>query len=250
MDIICSPIEIRVLGALVEKELTTPEYYPLSLNSLVAACNQKSNRDPVMECTEDDVVLAIESLRGKNLAWQLNTAGGRVAKFEHNLPARLKILVADQLTEQENNSDAESVSPKNTEFNLLKREIAVLCVLMLRGPLTIGEIRGCTGRMYEFKDLSEVEESLQKLGSVSGGGFVVKLDREPGRKESRYHHCFCGIPQQKKPAFETAVPSQALIAAPGTSADRILKLEQTVAELKEALTSVKKDLEDFKKKFE
>jgi len=242
MDIICNPIEVRVLGALVEKELTTPEYYPLSLNSLVAACNQKSNRDPVMELSEDDIILAIESLRGKNLAWQLNSAGSRVPKFEHNLPARLKIMVADELEEQKHNADADQASVKSVEFNLLKREIAVLCVLMLRGPLTIGEIRGCTGRMYEFKDLSEVEEALQKL---NGNGFAAKLDKEPGRKENRYHHCFCGKPQVK-----TAVAETMVIAASGTTADRVLTLEQKVADLGQELTNVKKDLEDFKKKFE
>ena len=140
MDIILSPVEARVLGSLVEKELTTPEYYPLSLNALTAACNQKNNRDPVMSLTADDVTMALESLRGKNLAWQLSTAGGRVPKFEHNLPARLAIAAQDA----QGNADAsEENAPatRSVAANMLRPELAVLAELLLRGPLTAGELR-------------------------------------------------------------------------------------------------------------
>jgi uncharacterized protein len=252
MDIVLSPVEVRVLGALVEKELTTPEYYPLSLNSLVAACNQKSNRDPVMTLTDDDVTMAVGSLRGKNLAWQLNTAGGRVPKFEHNLPARMRILagsVQADLPETDADATNDQKDAKAAEFNLLRREIAVLCVLMLRGSLTVGEIRGCTGRMYPFTGLPDVEESVNKLSSA---GFIAKLPREPGRKENRFCHCFSGEPS---PAAETAAPTAQprtlqYVIPPGTVADRVLQLEHTVTQLTEELSEVRQAFEEFKKKFE
>jgi uncharacterized protein len=253
MDIILTPVEVRVLGALVEKELTTPEYYPLSLIALVAACNQKSNRDPVMTLTSDDVTVAIESLRGKNLAWQLNTAGGRVPKFEHNLPARLKILGeaaaanAMESSVEVPEADGGPENAKAVELNLLRREISVLCVLMLRGPLTIGEIRNCTGRMFQFKDLPDVEECLTGL---SGSGLVVKLPRVPGTKENRYQHCFSGEPvAAAKPALGS--PAQTLpVVVPGTVADRVLQLEQKVIQLTNDISGIRQAFEDFKKKFE
>jgi uncharacterized protein YceH (UPF0502 family) len=255
MDIVLSPVEVRVLGSLVEKELTTPEYYPLSLIALVAACNQKSNRDPVMTLTEDDVAMAVDSLRGKNLAWQLNTAGGRVPKFEHNLPARLKILSAAAAQEKMQDvgdavvpdAAAEQENSKTVEFNLLRREISALCVLMLRGPLTIGEMRNCTGRMYQFKDLPDVEDCVGKL---SAAGFVVKLPRRPGTKESRFCHCFSGEVAAQPAAVATALPSAQPVVQPGTVADRVVQLEQKVAQLTEDITGVRQAFEEFRKKFE
>ena len=232
MDIVLTPVEVRVLGSLVEKELTTPEYYPLSLIALVAACNQKSNRDPVMTLTSDDMTMAIDSLRGKNLAWQLNTAGGRVPKFEHNLPARLKILTEAAQEDASHNesasgiTDGEPGNAKTVEFNLLRREIAALCVLMLRGPLTLGEIRGCTGRMHQFKDLRDVEECLARL---SGAGFVAKLPRLPGTKENRFVHCFSGEPPAAAQPAAAAAPAAAQVVQSaiqsGTVADRVLQFE-------------------------
>lgn len=262
MDIVLSPVEVRVLGSLVEKELTTPEYYPLSLIALVAACNQKSNRDPVMTLTSDDVAMAIESLRGKNLAWQLNTAGGRVPKFEHNLPARLKILseaVKETLAQNENaaevpgapaDADAERGNSKAVEFNLLRREIAVLCVLMLRGPLTAGEIRNCTGRMYQFKDLPDVEECLARL---CGAGLAAKLPRAPGTKENRFHHCFSGelvVTAVQPAAGAPAAQPQQPVIQPGTVADRVVQLEQKVAQLTNDISGIRQVFEEFRKKFE
>jgi uncharacterized protein len=262
MDIVLTPVEVRVLGSLVEKELTTPEYYPLSLIALVAACNQKSNRDPIMTLTSDDVAMAIDSLRGKNLAWQLNTAGGRVPKFEHNLPARLKILTeaAQEIAAHNEttsggldaaaDADAQQGSAKTVEFNLLRREIAALCVLMLRGPLTLGEVRGCTGRMYPFKDSADVEECLARL---SGAGFVAKLPRLPGTKENRFCHCFSGEPTAKAapPAAvgPAAEPPQPAVQS-GTVADRVLQLEQKVVQLTNDISGVRQAFEDFKQKFE
>jgi uncharacterized protein YceH (UPF0502 family) len=249
MDIVLSPVEVRVLGSLVEKELTTPEYYPLSLNSLVAACNQKSNRDPVMTLTDDDVTMAVGSLRGKNLAWQLNTAGGRVPKFEHNLPARMKILagsVQADLPQTDADATGDRKDAKAAEFNLLRREIAVLCVLMLRGPLTVGEIRGCTGRMYPFTGLPDVEESVNKLSSA---GFIAKLPREPGRKENRFCHCFSGAPSQSA-ADTPAVAADQQVILPGTVPDRIVQLEQKVVKLTEEIVVLRQAFEEFRKKFE
>lgn len=267
MDIVLSPVEVRVLGSLVEKELTTPEYYPLSLVALVAACNQKSNRDPVMTLTNDDVTMAVDSLRRKNLAWQLNTAGGRVPKFEHNLPARLKIL--SQATQDAQPKDMnEAIGPdslqdapqdapsehaagaKAIEFNLLRRKIAVLCALMLRGPLTVGEIRSCTGRMYPFKDLADVEECVGKL---SGAGFVAKLPRSPGTKENRFCHCFSGEPAIQPGAASAhppaSQPAQSIVQ-PGTVLDRVVQLEQKVTQLTDDISGIRQAFEEFKKKFE
>jgi uncharacterized protein YceH (UPF0502 family) len=249
MDIVLSPVEVRVLGSLVEKELTTPEYYPLSLNSLVAACNQKSNRDPVMTLTDDDVTMAVGSLRGKNLAWQLNTAGGRVPKFEHNLPARMKILtgsVQADLPQTDTDATGDQKDAKAAEFNLLRREIAVLCVLMLRGPLTVGEIRGCTGRMYPFTGLPDVEESVNRL---SGEGLVAKLPREPGRKENRFCHCFSDVTSQSA-ADTPAVAADQPVILPGTVPDRIGQLEQKVVRLTEEIVVLRQAFEEFRKKFE
>ena len=241
MDIVLSPVEVRVLGSLVEKELTTPEYYPLSLVALVAACNQKSNRDPVMSLSGDDVTMAIDSLRAKNLAWQLSTAGGRVPKFEHNLPARLNILAENAPAESESADAGEPQGAHAVAFNLLRRELSALCVLMLRGPLTIGEIRGCTGRMHPFEDLTDVEDCLSKLGNA---GLVAKLQREPGRKENRYCHCFSGEPAA------LSQPAAQPVVQPGTVVDRVQNLEQKVAQLTDDISKVKQEFEEFRKKFE
>jgi uncharacterized protein YceH (UPF0502 family) len=250
MDIVLSPVEVRVLGSLVEKELTTPEYYPLSLNSLVAACNQKSNRDPVMELTEDEVGQALDSLRGKNLAWQLNTAGGRVPKFEHNLPARLKTLAAAaQNTSGQNQggdtaagADPETADAKAVENTLMRRELSMLTVLMLRGPLTVGEIRTCTGRMHSFKDLPEVEETLQRLCGWEGGPLTVKLARETGRKEHRYAHLFCGATASSAPGVQEAAEAPRLPVS-----DRVAILEQKVALLTEEIVALKQAQSGAKK---
>jgi hypothetical protein len=161
MDVMLNAHETRVLGALVEKELTTPEYYPLSLNALTAACNQKSNREPVMSLSEQEVEQAVMSLKNKRLAWRLASAGGRVPKYEHNV---------------------------TVHFSLSTDEAAVLCTLLLRGPQTAGEIRQRTMRMYEFPDLSALDATLQRLRDRDNGPFIAQAPRQPGRKEARYMH--------------------------------------------------------------
>ncbi len=152
--------EVRVLGALLEKEATTPEYYPLSLNALVNACNQKSNRDPVVSYDEDTVYDAVNRLREKKLALTV-TGSGRVNKYSQRISETL---------------------------NLGRRELAVLCTLMLRGPQTLGEIKDRSERMFAFADLSETETVLEKLADWPGGGLAKKLPRQPGQKEARYAH--------------------------------------------------------------
>ncbi len=154
MDNPLDPVELRVLGALIEKESTTPEYYPMSLNSLVAACNQKTNRWPVTEYTDDDVTVGLDGLKARGYAAAI-TGAGRVTKF------------AERFTEK---------------LNLGRRETAVLCVLMLRGPQTVGEIKGRTERMYGFADLDETETVLQKMMDT----LIQKLPHAPGTKEPRY----------------------------------------------------------------
>jgi uncharacterized protein YceH (UPF0502 family) len=221
MDIVLSPVEIRVLGSLVEKELTTPEYYPLTLNSAMLACNQKSNRDPVMNLAENDVRIALETLCNKNLAWHRNQTGNRVPKFEHNLTHK---------------------------FSLAQQEVSVLCVLMLRGPCTPGELRVCTGRMYAFKDLLEVEQVLQHLSETSAGGpFVVRLPREPGRKEHRFMHLFGGEVSIPAGGENQSTESEKGSAPVSPSPDRVAVLEEKVAQLMDEVTVLKQELGDLKK---
>lgn len=206
-------IELRVLGALLEKDLATPEYYPLSLNSLVQACNQKTNREPVLSLTEDEVTRALDSLRIKKLCFE-DRSSGRVVKFGHNLPSL---------------------------FNLVRKEAAILCALMLRGPQTLGELRSRTGRMAEFTDLAEVEESLANLSEL---GMLKMLPRRPGQKESRYVQLLSGEPD---PAEEPAATAP---AAPAPEGDRLSALEQEIKELREELIELKKMFSEFKSQFD
>jgi uncharacterized protein YceH (UPF0502 family) len=160
VDLQLHPEEVRVLGALIEKETTTPEYYPLSLNALVNACNQKSNRDPAVSYDDGTVLDAVELLRNKGLATVVTGAGSRVPKYAHRFAEKL---------------------------NLGRRELAILCEMMLRGPQTVGEIRNRAERMHRFEDLSEVESLLDRMAE-----YVVKLPRRPGEKEARWAHLFSG----------------------------------------------------------
>jgi len=220
MDVILNAVEVRVLGSLIEKELTTPEYYPLTLNALVNACNQISNRDPVVAYDEKMVVRALESLREKQLAWMVTGAGSRVPKYEHRLAEQLK---------------------------LAEQEIAVLCVLMLRGPQTIGEIRGRTGRMYEFKELTEVEMTLDSLTSALPP-LVMKLPRQPGMKESRYAHLLSGeVHVEEAPAAARLEPATLEVRAEN---ERLAKLESEVEVLRQELAELKQQFLDFKGQFE
>lgn len=217
---ILNPVEVRVLGSLIEKQVTTPEYYPLTLNALTNACNQISNRDPVVSFDEKTVVRAIESLREKQLAWMV-TGSGRVPKYEHRLAEAL---------------------------NLAEQEIAVLCVLMLRGPQTTGEIRGRTGRLYEFQELSEVELTLQALMSADPQPLVVKLPRQAGMKESRYAHLLAGEVQvEEHEAAPRLEPAALEVRAEN---ERIARLEETVERLGQEFTELKQQFLDFKKQFE
>ena len=209
MDWQLDAAELRVLGALMEKEKTTPEYYPMSLNALVNACNQKSNRDPVVSYNEEIVETALGGLRSKGLSSRIS-GGSRVPKHEHRFTERC---------------------------NLGRREEAVLCVLMLRGPQTVGELRGRTERLYNFDDLESVENTLQRLADI---GFVKQLPRHAGYKEPRWAQLLAGDVE----AVDEASTSEVSSPARGPSdRDRIAALEQEVAELKRAF-------EDFRRHFE
>jgi uncharacterized protein YceH (UPF0502 family) len=251
MDIVLSPIEVRVLGSLVEKELTTPEYYPLTLNALVLACNQKSNRDPVMSLCNEDVSAALELLRGKNLAWQMSVAGARVPKYEHNLPA--KLMAAFHPGDSASGNETGDAPPdslvhgRTVATTLVRRELAVLTALMLRGPLTPGELRGVTGRMYPFKDPAELEETVQKLMSSEFGPLIAKLPKQPGRKEQRYAHLFSGdVAAQSAPADAPGAGAQT--AAPALPlSDRLSLLEQKVALLADEIVAIKQAVVEIKK---
>ena len=205
MDWQLSAEEVRVLGALMEKEVTTPDYYPLSLNALVNACNQKSNREPAVNYDEETVDAALVSLRAKGLSMRI-TGDGRVAKHEQ------------RFTERE---------------NMGRREAAVLCVLMLRGPQTPGELRGRTERLYSFEDLEGVESTLHRLAE---SGFVKQLPRQTGYKEQRWAHLLSGDAEVSEDA---ASPPERV----HSSADRIAVLEQELAELK-------RQFEEFRRRFE
>lgn len=198
MDNPLSPAEVRVLGALIEKESTTPEYYPMSLNALVAACNQKTNRWPVSEYADDDVLAALDDLKPRGYAAAI-TGGSRVTKF------------AQRFTEK---------------LNLGRRETAILCVLMLRGPQTVGEIKGRTERMYSFADLDETETVLQKMSAL-----VQKLPHAPGTKEPRFAQTLAGT-------VDFAVP----VHSPAP--DRLASLEAEVTRLRDEVTELRRRLDE------
>ncbi len=204
--------EIRVLGSLVEKELTTPDYYPLSLSGLVAACNQKSNRDPVMQLAEGEVVEALDALMKRHLVSEKGGAGSRVPKYAHRLASTLF-----------------------EERGLSRPELAVTCVLMLRGPQTIGELRTRTARMAEFADLDAVETTLLELATRADGPYVAELPRQPGQRERRFMHLLGGEP-------EAAVPFTAPPQA-GPTEDRMAALEEEVAQLRDEVAALRAELE-------
>lgn len=219
MDQILTQVEVRVLGSLIEKEITTPEYYPLTLNALTNACNQISNRDPVVSFDEKTVARALDSLREKKLAWMV-TGVGRVPKYEHRF---------------------------GEAFHLAEQEVAVLCVLMLRGPQTAGEIRGRTGRLYEFKELEEVEMTLQALMSAERP-LVVKLPRQPGTKESRCAHLLAGEVQVEEREFAPRLEPATLEVRQEN--ERMAKLEQELAQVRNELAELRLQFLAFKKQFE
>ncbi len=215
---VLDPIEIRVLGSLVEKQITTPDYYPLSLNALTNACNQINNRDPVVSCSETEVTRALDRLRDKRLAYVVSGAESRVVKFGHKLGETLE---------------------------LPRPEIAVLCELMLRGPQTAGELRGRCARMHPFADPADVLATLGKLASRAEP-LVAVLPRQPGTKESRHAHLLSGEPVS--PPSTAAEPARA--AASPEAADRVAQLEAEVASLKQQLDFLQRQFAEFKKQFE
>lgn len=218
MNIVLNEIEARVLGALLEKEITTPDYYPLSLNSLVNACNQKSNREPVMNLDEDSVRDALRTLQDNSLARSVSAADSRVTKYEHRL---------------------------QEAFNFDRREAAVFCELLLRGPQTPGELRTRAERMHPFDDLSEAQSALQRLMNREPPLAKV-LARQPGTKESRYVHLLSGDP---KPTSSTIKPEAP--AAPGREQmDEFSRMSSEIAELRREVADLKQQFAAFRKQFE
>lgn len=207
------PREVRVLGALIEKELSTPDYYPMTINALRSACNQKTNRDPVVDYSETDVVEALDGLQRKRLIGNASSSHGRAAKYRHALAEVM---------------------------DLERPQLAVLSSVLLRGPQTAGELRSHTNRMYEFESLDEVDAMLEELQKRQPP-LITVMPRRPGQKEVRYMHLFAGEPEDA-PA---AAP-----AAPGTADDRVDALEQDVAGLREALDDLTRRFEAFKRQFE
>ncbi len=207
-------VEVRILGSLLEKEATTPESYPLSLNALLAACNQTTNREPVMRLGEDEVTPAIVALRRGGLLRQIQPVGSRVTKFEHLLAEELK---------------------------LGPRELAVLGVLMLRGPQTPGELHARTARLAPFDDLADLEGVLESLIAREPVPLVARLARRPGQKEVRYAHLLGGEPAQADaagPAGEPALPARRA----GVEDDRIAALERTVEALRAEVAALRTEL--------
>jgi hypothetical protein len=213
-------IETRVLGALVEKDIATPDYYPLSLNALVNACNQKNNRDPVMTLDEGAVRDALEGLQSERLAGPASGADSRVTKYEHRL---------------------------QEVYNFSRGEIAVLCVLLLRGPQTPGELRGRTERMHSFEDLDQVQFALQKLMQREPPLAAV-LPRQPGTKEARYAHLMSG--EVEVGPELASFPPHASSRGESGDGERLLHLEEEVAELKAKLERLESQLAEFQKQFQ
>jgi uncharacterized protein len=218
VNIVLNEMEARVLGALLEKEITTPDNYPLSLNSLVNACNQKSNRDPVMNLDEDSVRDALRTLHDNSLARSVSAADSRVTKYEHRL---------------------------QEAFNFDRREAAIFCELLLRGPQTPGELRTRAERMHPFADLSEAQSALQRLMNREPPLAKV-LARQPGTKESRYIHLLSG---DAKPVSSTAgheVPE----ALERKKMDEFSRLSSEIGELQRDLADLKQQFAAFRKQFE
>ena len=225
MNILLSEVETRVLGSLIEKDITTPDYCPLSLNALVNACNQKNNRDPVMHLDEDAVRQALDALHDQRLAGPTSSADSRVTKYEHRL---------------------------QEVFNFTRGETAVLCVLLLRGPQTPGELRGRTERMHRFEDLTEVQSTLERL--IGREPPLVKvLARQPGTKEARSMHLLAGDREEPQGEGSTS-PGPTSWSASGSrftlDGERIARLENEVADLGKEVAELKQQLASFRQQFE
>lgn len=219
MNILLNAVEARVLGSLIEKDITTPDYYPLSLNALVNACNQKNNREPVMNLDEAAVRQALTTLQEKRLAGPTSSADSRVTKYEHR---------------------------SQEVFNFTRAETAVFCVLLLRGPQTPGELRGRGERMHRFEHLDEVQATLQRLMQREPP-LVTMLARQPGTKESRYAHLLCGD-------VADAVSAPTLSSAPDAgglpAGDRIAFLEEALSQIRQEIADLQQQFAAFRKQFE
>jgi uncharacterized protein len=218
VNILLNEVECRVLGSLLEKEVTTPEYYPLSLNALVNACNQKSNREPVMNLDEATVREALHSLDGQSLVRSVSASDSRVTKYEHRL---------------------------QEAYNFYRHETAIACVLLLRGPQTPGELRTRAERMHPFDDLAAVQSSLQHLMKREPP-LVKVLPRQPGTKEARYAHLFSGdvVVQETRPEAHSE------LASADRDGERIVHLEAEVAALQNDVANLRQQFALFKKQFE
>ena len=220
VDFLLAPAEVRVLGSLIEKDITTPEYYPLTFNALLAACNQKSNRNPMVNYAEDAIQLALDTLRNKGLAAQITGGSNRVPKYAHRIGERL---------------------------NLGRREIAVVCELMLRGPQTTGELRQHGSRFYEFTDTEEVETVLRGLMERQPDPLAVQLPRQPGTREVRYAHLLSGQPVAEATAdTPPPAPSQAVSGSP----DRLSAVESDVRSLRAEVDQLREEIAQFRRQFE
>ncbi len=220
MDILLNQLEARVLSSLIEKDVTTPDYYPLSLNALINACNQKNNRDPVMSLDEDAVRRALDGLQSQGLAGPTSSADSRVTKYEHR---------------------------SQEVFNFTRGETAIICVLLLRGPQTPGELRGRGERMHRFESLTEVQATLQRLMQREPPLAKV-LSRQPGTKESRYMHLLSGdaedsgvsaLPREQEPSLHGAPDS-----------DRVRRLEDEMQDLRKEVADLRQQIATFRKQFE
>ena len=220
MEFDLSPIEVRLVGSLLEKEVTTPEYYPLSLNALTLASNQKSNRDPVMSLTDETVAVTLESLRGKGLVIFVHESGSRVEKYRQRLSEVL---------------------------NLDRRELAILCVLMLRGFQTVGELRERSQRLYAFDELAGVELCLNRMMERSPAPIAMRLPRAAGSKEPRYAHLLSGTPQIAETETLQTVFGQ---GSPPSQAERLSALETQMAALRQDVSELRGQLAAFRKQFE
>lgn len=215
-----TPEEARILGVLVEKQITTPDYYPLTLNTLVNGCNQTTSRDPVVSYDEATVTRALDGLRDKKLAFVFSGADSRVLKFGHKFRERLELGAP---------------------------EIAVLCLLLLRGPQTAGEIRNRSGRLYEFASLADAEAALEALAARQPHPPVIRMARQPGAKESRFAHTLGATPLS--PAPSPSSPSAQPSATPAVS-ERVARLESEVTALRDEVRELREHLANFKRQFE
>ena len=215
---VLNDIEVRVLGSLVEKQVTTPEYYPLTINALTLACNQKNNRNPVTAYSENLVAQAVENLRELNLAYVFYGSTSRVPKYKHVMPEVL---------------------------HLSQAQLALMCVLLLRGSQTVGELRERASRLYEFSSLEEVEETLNSLISREPETLVTRLPRQPGQKETRFAHLLAG-----EAAAEAAAEEPSPRRTISRETDRLSSIQEDVAALKTQMEELRLQFEKFKKQFE